>query len=754
MHEIDAGRPVLVSIKDHAMVGYGYNEETREIIFDDCYKSGQRMTWDGTYNYSGSKRKIQSITVIVLEENDDGSIRRPIATADVTAPTNGNVLVSAEFVKKCIIREYSLDGEKWDTYQEAVQFTDNGTIFFRGTDLMGNRTEITRYDVTNIDREPPEKPVASADVTAPTNGNVLVSAEFTEDSAVQEYSYDGETWSPYVQSVRRTKNGSVYFRAADAAGNLSEITRYDVTNIDKTPPRKPSVSADVTAATNGDVLVSAVFSEDSVSCEYSLNGKTWIAYTEAIRFSVNGTVYFRSWDVAGNVSETATYKVKNIDKTAPAKPSASASVTARTSNDVSVTAKFSKDSAVKEYSIDGETWFAYEKAVVFKENGFIFFRGTDAAGNPSEITVFEVSNIDKSMVDKGGNGYLYDKSRTPKINPDDNFVSTELKSGITEIMLDENGTTEDEALHNFVGIGDEIDYAKITLKNAAKLFFTVNSSDVVKLTVWTLVRKDGTEDEATQKSLQTATAKKVKGGTDYAVQTKLLLQAGDYYISVQSANKKNGFALYSLTLGEDSDYFIKADTSDNWTNVKSAGDGKDAELKTIGSLNDSSGSLVKDGWVGYSDAVDFRSFTLDCAAKLTFHIEATDASKFTIWKLNEKKGKEDKVTYSLKSLRSAKLRKVGENSYVLDTAELKLKKDTYYFSVESTNAKTGGSADYEVKLNTKDSNFYTRGNNADDWSDMKTAGDTSTTLVDLGVLSDSTTTVLENEWVGFGDAVD
>ena len=47
MREIDSGRPVLISIKRHSMVGYGYNAETKEIIFDDCYHTDCRMTWDG-----------------------------------------------------------------------------------------------------------------------------------------------------------------------------------------------------------------------------------------------------------------------------------------------------------------------------------------------------------------------------------------------------------------------------------------------------------------------------------------------------------------------------------------------------------------------------------------------------------------------------------------------------------------------------------------------------------------------------------
>ena len=71
MREIDSGRPVLISIEGHSMAGYGYNASTREIIFDDCYTSGQRMTWDGTYYYSGAERGLQSITVIGINVNGD-----------------------------------------------------------------------------------------------------------------------------------------------------------------------------------------------------------------------------------------------------------------------------------------------------------------------------------------------------------------------------------------------------------------------------------------------------------------------------------------------------------------------------------------------------------------------------------------------------------------------------------------------------------------------------------------------------------
>ena len=69
MREIDAGRPVLISIQGHSMTGYGYNAETEEIIFDDCYVSGRRMKWNGTYRFDKADRKLQAITVIGINVN-------------------------------------------------------------------------------------------------------------------------------------------------------------------------------------------------------------------------------------------------------------------------------------------------------------------------------------------------------------------------------------------------------------------------------------------------------------------------------------------------------------------------------------------------------------------------------------------------------------------------------------------------------------------------------------------------------------
>ena len=290
---------------------------------------------------------------------------------------------------------YSLDQETWTKYEGEISVTANATYYFTATDAAGN-VGTAEYVFANIDTVPPVAPFASADVTAPTNTDVNVSAEFSADSVKTEFSLDGVNWKVYTGPIRFAENGTVSFRGTDAAGNVSEATTYEVANIDKVALDKPIATANILIPTNTDVRVSAIFPEGAVAKEFSRDNQTWEAYTEAIVFSENGTVYFRNIDGAGNISEVTTYEVTNIDKVAPEKPVAVADVTELTNKDVTVSATFSDDSVKKEYSLDGQTWQDYpEGGVIIIINGTVGFRGIDEAGNVSEVTSYKVENIDK-----------------------------------------------------------------------------------------------------------------------------------------------------------------------------------------------------------------------------------------------------------------------------------------------------------------------------------------------------------------------
>ena len=297
---------------------------------------------------------------------------------------------------------------------------------------------------------------------------------------------------------------------------------------------------------------------------------------------------------------------------------------------------------------------------------------------------------------------------------------------------------------DWVGYGDAVDYMAFTLDSAAKLSFTVNATDQAKFTICRLESKyDKKKDVTTYsvKDIQGTKLSKPKNAVEYSAVTKdQLLEAGTYYIKVESTNaKKGGDADYSVTLNGSSVFYTKGDNSDDWTDVKTKG--ADGAVGNVGTIT-APGAVIASEWVGYGDAVDYMAFTLTSAAKLSFTVNATDEAKFTICRLESKYDKKKGVTtYSVKDIQGTKLSKPKDAvEYSAVTKDQLLEAGTYYIKVESTNAKKGGNADYSVTLNGS-SVFYTAGDNSDD--DWQVEG--------LPALANGDT--LDN-WVGFGDKID
>ena len=185
--------------------------------------------WDYQLKLTGS---VLSVSVTAAD------VVAPTVTeikADITTITNQDVTVTAVFSDDVELAQslYRLEqtGE-WLDYDNGLTVDRNTTVFFRAVDTAGNESEIVSFEVTNIDKTPPENPVPKADVTEQTVGEVTVSASFSEDSVAKEYSFDGETWTPYEEALRFTDNGTVFFRGTDEAGNETKIAEYDVTNIE------------------------------------------------------------------------------------------------------------------------------------------------------------------------------------------------------------------------------------------------------------------------------------------------------------------------------------------------------------------------------------------------------------------------------------------------------------------------------------------------------------------------------------------
>ena len=182
---------------------------------------------------------------------------------------------------------------------------DNGSVYFRGKDKAGNYSEVTSYEVTNIDKVSPTLDI-TADKTTPTNQNVVLTATVSDGTV--EYFANGK-WN-VGNSLTVTENGTYQFRVTDAAGN-SVTDSIVVNNIDKVAPTL-DITADKTAPTNQNVVLTAAVSDGTV--EYFANGK-WNT-GNSLTVSENGTYQFRVTDAAGN-TVTDSIVVNNIDKVAP-----------------------------------------------------------------------------------------------------------------------------------------------------------------------------------------------------------------------------------------------------------------------------------------------------------------------------------------------------------------------------------------------------------------------------------------------------
>ena len=349
-------------------------------------------TW-GDYTYSLSRT--EGALTLAVTSDDTTPPPAPTIKASTTSPTNRNVILTATFSEDTAQKQYSTDLVTWFEYTEPLSVSQNGMYLFRAIDGAGNESNIMTYTVANIDKKPPEAPSVELSTSNPTNKDVTITVTFSKDSVKKQYSTDGNTWRTYTGALKASKNGTWYFRAADAVGNVSGTT-LKVTNIDKTAPQAPTVVASIAKATNQNVTLTANFSVDTAKKQYSSDNKTWKTYSGDVTVEKNGTWYFRGIDAAGNISKVTSFKVSNIDKTPPAAPTVTSSNPYPTNKNVKLTAKFSNDSVKKQYSTDRKTWVAYTGAISVGKNAIYYFRGIDAAGNISKHKPFKVSNIDKT----------------------------------------------------------------------------------------------------------------------------------------------------------------------------------------------------------------------------------------------------------------------------------------------------------------------------------------------------------------------
>jgi hypothetical protein len=170
-----------------------------------------------------------------------------ILDVDTTALTNQGVTVTIAYPDDAAVKEYKVgDSGLWEAYTEPVVVQENETVYARGTDAVGNVSNVTSAVVSNIWKNAPVT-TAALSPAQPTGKNgwyvadVTVSLSVSADPAggtvTTEYQVNDGEWMVYTGSIPSFGDG-VYklgYRSKDEAGNVEDLKTIEF-KVDKTAP--------------------------------------------------------------------------------------------------------------------------------------------------------------------------------------------------------------------------------------------------------------------------------------------------------------------------------------------------------------------------------------------------------------------------------------------------------------------------------------------------------------------------------------
>jgi len=261
----------------------------------------------------------------------------------------------------------------------------------------------------------------------------------------------------------------------------------------------------------------------------------------------------------------------------------------------------------------------------------------------------------------------------------------------------------------WVGFGDVLSCREINFEYAGRYSFTVNTTDQLKVSIVSVTETNGRTKE--KKVVSKSVSGKSKFGKNIGF-GGVLMEKGTYYLVVEATNPAKGTnADYAVKLNSSSFYIDADDGGNNWIYDKNKGErNTDPDNILLKKITANTEDIYfdwfdvepegYDNYVGFGDAVDYVEISLSDKASLSFTMAASNAAKFSIVRLDPKKG--DK--YSVKELQKVTLKKPGkdETEYTAVTKPLLLSAGNYFLCMQSTNAAKGGEAFYRVSLNTAD----------------------------------------------------
>jgi len=354
-----------------------------------------------------------------------------IAEPNIVAnPSNDSIasstIVTIDYDKNAVVKRYSINGGTLRDYVAPIEIEENSTIYAYNSNAKGDEADSTYY-VNNIN---PKTSIFLID----KGYYYILKLNYPEISTGREYKWkkDG-IWKTYdsrgillIKSEYKDEllDQDDNFRVGieDDNGDIIDFTnhwyivesdfkslqefifmRWDTT----TPPTPEIVLNTLEPAKN--VTATILYNKALIKKEYKVVDKDgnivqdWTDYNSAIDISENNTIiYARGMDETEVWSETAVYKVINIDEnqpvikltmdleTATKKLGIKVSVT----DDVMVSkVKWAKGILGESYFASGGTEILNNSIVNITENDYYTFYAEDGVGNKQVYTI-NVENID------------------------------------------------------------------------------------------------------------------------------------------------------------------------------------------------------------------------------------------------------------------------------------------------------------------------------------------------------------------------
>lgn len=232
--------------------------------------------------------------------------------ASTTSWTNQNITVEIQFPNMAgYTKQYSLDNSRWDTYTRAIEMSNNGIIYARLVDNVGQPGKISQYQVNKIDKQEPNAPSISVSsgvagnegwyrsnvVVSITNGSDALSGAANSTYTISGAQTSGETSGNSV-SITAEGTSTITAYTYDNAGNKSRAVTITIKK-DSVGPAFSGVqdhkqyNTDVSILTNG-VSISDATSGVTSSTAFTYNPKS-LGYDDNI-------ITYTATDRAGNTT--------------------------------------------------------------------------------------------------------------------------------------------------------------------------------------------------------------------------------------------------------------------------------------------------------------------------------------------------------------------------------------------------------------------------------------------------------------------